>query len=293
MKLAKDYPIRLVCRLLDVPRSSVYYAAPATARREAMLKTVLLDLAGQWPTYGYRRPHQDDAPPRLSVNSKRVRRWMDELQLTGTPPKRTTRTHQQQPCLPAFSQPRQRSGNFHAGSASAPHDGRDITEGAFLADLVASPPKLWVQRSRPPRHHRVCPARLVQRPKWISQMKWAAGKGWTLIVWPRSSPECLDDFVVFNRDRQSTERWRSHLPRTTRRTLEALRAPSCVSNGPRFASALLHAYRRDTPHSPPFRNVFSSSAQPTCPQPATSHTTASTIISPSSPSLLLPPNIFA
>jgi hypothetical protein len=27
MKLVKDYPIRLVCRLLDVPRSSVYYAA--------------------------------------------------------------------------------------------------------------------------------------------------------------------------------------------------------------------------------------------------------------------------
>ena len=27
MKLAKDYPIRLVCRLLDVPRSSVYHTA--------------------------------------------------------------------------------------------------------------------------------------------------------------------------------------------------------------------------------------------------------------------------
>ena len=55
MKLAKDYPIRLVCRLLDVPRSSVYYAAQPVPDDEAMLKTVLLDLAGQWPTYGYRR----------------------------------------------------------------------------------------------------------------------------------------------------------------------------------------------------------------------------------------------
>ena len=40
MKLAKDYPIRLVCRLLDVPRSSVYYAAQPGPDDEAMLKTV-------------------------------------------------------------------------------------------------------------------------------------------------------------------------------------------------------------------------------------------------------------
>jgi len=54
MKLAKTYPIRLVCRLLGVPRSSVYYQAQPFDG-EAMLKTALIDLAGEWPTYGYRR----------------------------------------------------------------------------------------------------------------------------------------------------------------------------------------------------------------------------------------------
>src|SRR5207253_3628522 len=55
MKLAKTYPIRAVCRLLGVPRSSVYYPARSPLADEAMLKTALLDLAGEWPTYGYRR----------------------------------------------------------------------------------------------------------------------------------------------------------------------------------------------------------------------------------------------
>lgn len=92
MKLAKDYPIRLVCRLLDVPRSSVYYAAQPVPDDEAMLKTVLLDLAGQWPTYGYRRLTAMMRRLGWSVNGKRVRRWMEEFGLTGAPPKRTTRT---------------------------------------------------------------------------------------------------------------------------------------------------------------------------------------------------------
>lgn len=92
MTLAKDYPIRLVCRLLDVPRSSVYYAAQALPNNEAMLKSVLLDLAGQWPTYGYRRLTAMMRRLDWPVNSKRVRRWMEELGLQGAAPKRTTRT---------------------------------------------------------------------------------------------------------------------------------------------------------------------------------------------------------
>jgi len=55
MTLAKTYPIRLVCRLLGVPRSSLYYTARPAPCAEAMFKTALLDLAGEWPTYGYRR----------------------------------------------------------------------------------------------------------------------------------------------------------------------------------------------------------------------------------------------
>lgn len=102
MKLAKDYPIRLVCRLLDVPRSSVYYMAQSVADDEAMLKVVLLDLAGQWPTYGYRRLTAMMRRLDWPVNSKRVRRWMEELNLTGEAPKRTTRTTNSNHAFPRF-----------------------------------------------------------------------------------------------------------------------------------------------------------------------------------------------
>ena len=91
MTLADTYPIRLVCRLLGVPRSSVYYT-PQSATDEAMLKTALLDLAGEWPTYGYRRLTAMMKRLGWRVNAKRVRRWMDELGLAGAPPVRKTRT---------------------------------------------------------------------------------------------------------------------------------------------------------------------------------------------------------
>ena len=91
MTLADAYPVRLVCRLLGVPRSSVYYA-PRPAADEAMLKTALLDLAGEWPTYGYRRLTAMMKRLGWRVNAKRVRRWMDELNLAGAAPVRKTRT---------------------------------------------------------------------------------------------------------------------------------------------------------------------------------------------------------
>ena len=101
MKLADTYPIRLLCRLLGVPRSSVYYE-PQSAIDEAMIKTALLDLAAEWPTYGYRRltiMMQRDGWP---VNSKRIRRYMDELHLTGAPPARKTRTTNSQHDFPRY-----------------------------------------------------------------------------------------------------------------------------------------------------------------------------------------------
>ena len=92
MKLAKTYPIRLVCRLLGVPRSSIYYRPQPVPDAEAMFKTALLDLAGEWPTYGYRRLTAMMRRLDWPVNAKRVRRWMTELNLHGIQPKRTTRT---------------------------------------------------------------------------------------------------------------------------------------------------------------------------------------------------------
>jgi putative transposase len=101
MKLAKTYPIRLVCRLLGVPRSSVYYHARPPLD-EAILKSALLDLAGEWPTYGYRRLTAMMRRLDWPVNGKRVRRWMEELNLTGAPPARGKRTTNSEHAFPRY-----------------------------------------------------------------------------------------------------------------------------------------------------------------------------------------------
>ena len=102
MKLAGTYPIRLLCQLLGVPRSSVYYQAQPIPDAEAMLKAVLLDLAGEWPTYGYRRLTAMMRRLDWPVNGKRVRRWMDELGINGAPPSRSRRTTNSKHAFPRF-----------------------------------------------------------------------------------------------------------------------------------------------------------------------------------------------
>jgi len=101
MTLADTYPIRRVCRLLGVQRSSVYYT-PRPATDEAMLKTALLDLAGELPTYGYRRLTAMMKRLGWSMNAKRFRRWMDELGLAGTAPVRKTRTTDSEHAFPRY-----------------------------------------------------------------------------------------------------------------------------------------------------------------------------------------------
>jgi transposase InsO family protein len=101
MKLAATYPLRYLCRLLAVPRSSIYYQAQP-AVDEAMLKTALLDLAGEWPTFGYRRLTVMMQRLGWPVNSKRVRRWMDELHINGSAPKRKAFTTDSRHAFPRF-----------------------------------------------------------------------------------------------------------------------------------------------------------------------------------------------
>jgi transposase InsO family protein len=102
MKLVGAYPIRLLCQLLGVPRSSVYYKAQAVPDGEAVFKAALLDLAGQWPTYGYRRLTAMMRRLGWSVNAKRVRRWMAELGIDGSPPPRRRGTTDSKHAFPRF-----------------------------------------------------------------------------------------------------------------------------------------------------------------------------------------------
>jgi len=102
MKLAGTYPIRLVCRLLGVPRSSFYSARPTVPDADAIFKSTLLDLAGEWPTYGYRRLTAMMRRLGWAVNGKRVRRWMDELGIHGAPPTRRRRTTNSNHSFPRY-----------------------------------------------------------------------------------------------------------------------------------------------------------------------------------------------
>ena len=54
MQLIETYPIPTVCQVLNYPRSQVYYR-PQAANDDCDLKGAILTLAGQYPTYGYRR----------------------------------------------------------------------------------------------------------------------------------------------------------------------------------------------------------------------------------------------
>lgn len=100
-QLRSDYPVALICRVLQVPRSGVYAHDQAgndgdAARAERAVRGHIEQIATTWPTYGYRRVSAQlrrEAEPAAGTNSKRVRRLMHELGLAGKAPKRRrTRT---------------------------------------------------------------------------------------------------------------------------------------------------------------------------------------------------------
>ena len=82
--------MRLLCEVLGVPRSSAYYQPQPSEDR--LLGDALSELAGQWPTYGYRRLTIMLKRQGFAVNTKRVRRLMHELGIVAEPPQRTCST---------------------------------------------------------------------------------------------------------------------------------------------------------------------------------------------------------
>ncbi len=79
--LARDYPITLICEVLELPRSPHYYR-PATVD-EHDVQQAIEAVARQFPTYGSRRVSAQlrRAPYHLNVNRKRVQRLMGALGL--------------------------------------------------------------------------------------------------------------------------------------------------------------------------------------------------------------------
>ena len=88
--LHQHFPIKTLCEVLGVPRSSFYFQPEPGEDRP--LRDALIELAGQWPTYGYRRLTVQLRREGHVVNAKRVRRLMHELGICGKAPARRVRT---------------------------------------------------------------------------------------------------------------------------------------------------------------------------------------------------------
>ncbi|MCA1554695.1 MAG: IS3 family transposase [Chloroflexi bacterium] len=74
MKLSEHYPRQLVCAVVGLSSSSYYYQPHP--RDATSLRAHIEQIAGEWPTYGYRRVSAQLAREHESVNHKRVRRVM-------------------------------------------------------------------------------------------------------------------------------------------------------------------------------------------------------------------------
>ena len=95
-----DYSMRLLCETLDVHRCNLYHEPRPDEDRQ--VKEALSELAGAWPTYGYRRLTVMLRRVGLKVNAKRVRRLMHELGICGEAPRRTPRTTDSSHPYPRF-----------------------------------------------------------------------------------------------------------------------------------------------------------------------------------------------
>lgn len=94
MKLTAEYGVSLVCRVLDLPRSSFYYQ-PAE-KDDRVLKEAILEAASEWPTYGYRRVTMQLHRDRWPVNHKVVQAKMQAMGLqrpVKRSKRRTTNSH--------------------------------------------------------------------------------------------------------------------------------------------------------------------------------------------------------
>lgn len=98
--LCDHFPIKTLCEVLDVPRGSAYYAPRPAEDRS--LRDALVDVAGRWPTYGYRRLTKQLEREGRVVNSKLVRKLMHELGIVGKAPQRKPRTTDSGHAYPRF-----------------------------------------------------------------------------------------------------------------------------------------------------------------------------------------------
>lgn len=98
--LCEHFPKQALCEALGLPRSSAYYE-PRPAEDRPLIDA-LTEVAGRWPTYGYRRLTKQLQREGHAVNAKRVRRLMHELGIVGEAPRRKPRTTDSDHAYPRF-----------------------------------------------------------------------------------------------------------------------------------------------------------------------------------------------
>jgi len=100
-KLATEYPVQLICAVLDFPRSSYYYQP--SPRHDTALRAALQGVAAEWPTYGYRRlTAQVRRDQHIVANSKRVRRLVKLMHLGRKHKRKTRRTTNSEHPFPRY-----------------------------------------------------------------------------------------------------------------------------------------------------------------------------------------------
>ena len=98
MTMKTEYPVKTICGVLDLPRSTFYHSP--TVAEAGDLRVALLDLAGQYPTYGYRRLTALLNRAGWTVNRKRIQRIMTDMGLQRPVKRRKTRTTNSQHDFP-------------------------------------------------------------------------------------------------------------------------------------------------------------------------------------------------
>jgi putative transposase len=83
--------LTLLCEVLEYNRSNLYYQARAKSD-EPQIKAAILEVAGRYPCYGYRRITQQMQREGQLLNHKRVARLMSEMGISGKRDKKRCRT---------------------------------------------------------------------------------------------------------------------------------------------------------------------------------------------------------
>jgi putative transposase len=99
-QLAEHYPVQVMCRVWEMPRSTYYYRSQASDEHE--LRVALQRLAGQWPRYGSRRLTAQLQREGFQVNRKHIQRLMRELGVQGHTYAKKRRTTNSEHSFPRY-----------------------------------------------------------------------------------------------------------------------------------------------------------------------------------------------